>query len=284
MSTANVNNLTQLDVALQERLEACRNIIRTLGRVCVAFSGGVDSSLLLALAAETLGHKNVLAAMAVGTIFPQWERQAGKKFAQHLGVELVEIETPQLTDPRFTANPTDRCYYCKTRILGRLKALAAERNIAAVATGSNASDTSDFRPGLRAEEQMGVRRPLLEAGLTKDNIREISRAMNLEGWNRASSACLASRIPYGQPITEQKLRRVEQAELVLRGLGFEHCRVRDHTPIARIEVPAEVVARAIELRGEIVKALKRLGYTYIALDLEGFRSGSMNETLPPSAD
>ena len=284
MSTANVNNLTQLDVALQERLEACRNIIRTLGRVCVAFSGGVDSSLLLALAAETLGHKNVLAAMAVGTIFPQWERQAGKKFAQHLGVELVEIETPQLTDPRFTANPTDRCYYCKTRILGRLKALAAERNIAAVATGSNASDTSDFRPGLRAEEQMGVRRPLLEAGLTKDNIREISRAMNLEGWNRASSACLASRIPYGQPITEQKLRRVEQAELFLRGLGFEHCRVRDHTPIARIEVPAEAIARAIELRGEIVKALNRLGYTYIALDLEGFRSGSMNETLPPSAD
>jgi uncharacterized protein len=268
---------------LDEKLDNCRRILRDLGSVVVAVSGGTDSSFLLALAAGALGPQKVLAAVAVAGIFPERELQAARQIAKQVGVELVELATSPLTDAKFTSNPPDRCYYCKSRLLSRLKELAAERGFAHVATGTNADDAKDYRPGARAEKQMAIRCPLQEAQLTKEEIRLASRQMGLATWNSPSNACLATRIPYGQEITAEKLSRIERAEETLRGMGFSHLRVRDHDPVARIEVPADEIARTVEMREKIVPALRNLGYTYVTLDLQGLRSGSMNEALEPDA-
>ena len=184
-----------------------------------------------------------------------------------LGVELTEVKTRELHDPKFTADPPNRCYHCKSGLLNALKELAAERGAAAVLTGANADDTGDFRPGL-------------DAGFTKADSRAASRAMGLETWDEPSAACLVTRIPYGEEITPERLARIERAESYLHEKGFRQCRVRDHGAVARIEVPAEEMARLMQLRGQLTPVLRELGYTYVAADLEGFRSGSMNETLP----
>ena len=274
------DRFANLPSALREKLGRCRKILLSLRRVIVAFSGGTDSSLLLAMSADALKAENVLAAMAVSTIFPQRELKTAREIARLVGVEFREFETPQLTDANFTANPTDRCYYCKMMILGRLKKLACEDDYVAVVTGTNADDGGDYRPGRRAEEQMGVRCPLAEAGLTKADIRAAAKAMNLPNWNLPAFACLATRIPYGMEITDKKLSRIEQAEDVLRSLGFVQFRVRDHGAIARVEVPADFIEQAASMRNSITEPLKAIGYTYVTLDLEGFRSGSMNEEIP----
>ncbi len=262
-----------------DRIAACREIIRKLGSAVVGFSGGVDSTLLLRLAAEELGTDNVLAVTGVSPIHPEHERRTARRIAEKLGVELLEVETDEMSDRTFTSNPPDRCYHCKLAIFGQMKQIADERGLAVVVSGANADDTGDYRPGLRAEEELGIRRPLLEAGLGKEDIRAASRMLGLETADKPSSACLASRVPYGDEITPEKLARIEKAEAVLRDMGFQQCRLRDHGKIARIEVPPDQIDRAFELRGDIVAAVKLLGYSYVTLDLEGFRSGSLNETL-----
>jgi len=268
-----------LEPHTQTKLNACREILADLGSVVVAFSAGVDSTFLVALAAETLGGRNVLAAMGVSPSLAARERHQGRELARLIGIELVEVETGELSDPNYASNPANRCFYCKKDLFGRLANLAAERGFLAVASGANADDIGDFRPGLEAGRQMGVRNPLLEATLTKEEIRAASRAMGLPTWDKPSSACLASRVPYGQPLTAPRLSRIEKAEDILKDLGFRQCRVRDHDTLALIEVEAEDIYKAARLRRSIVSAFVALGYNYVALDLKGFRSGSMNEVL-----
>ena len=269
----------EMDSEVQHRMDRSRAILRSLESVVVAFSAGVDSTFLLALAVETLGAKNVLAAMGISPSLARRERQAGRNLAHRIGAELVEIETAELSNPDYRANPPDRCFYCKSDLFGRLTKLAAERGFRAVVSGANADDTGDFRPGLKAARQLGVRSPLLEAGLRKDDIRAASRAMHLPTWNKPAMACLASRVPYGQEVTEEALGRVESAEDALKALGFAQCRVRDHYPVARIEVAVNDLPAVVESGKRIVEALKSTGYKYVTLDLEGFRSGSLNEVL-----
>ena len=264
---------------LQRKLDTCRGILRDLRRVVVAFSAGVDSTFLLALAVDTLGPANVLAAMGISPSLASREHQAGRELARQIEAELVEIPTGELDDPNYAANPARRCFYCKHDLFSRLAELAAQRGFETVLSGANADDTGDFRPGMEAAADLGVRSPLLEAQLTKADIRAASREMGLETWDKPAMACLASRVPYGQEITQDKLSQVERAEAVLADLGLTALRVRHHGPVARIEVPDADLARAVELREKIVPALKGLGFAYVALDLQGFRSGSMNEML-----
>jgi uncharacterized protein len=267
---------------LQSKVDRCRTMLRSLQSVVVAFSAGVDSTFLLALAVETLGDEKALAAMGISPSLASRERQAGRNLAHQLGAELVEIETSELADPNYSANPPDRCFYCKSDLFGRLTKLAAERGFRAVVSGANADDTGDFRPGMKAAKALGVHSPLMQAGLTKDDIRAASRAMHLPTWNKPAMACLASRVPYGRKVTEEVLGRIESAEDALKALGFDQCRVRDHYPVARMEIPPDKLLAAVESRPLIVEALKSVGYTYVTLDLEGFRSGSMNAVLPES--
>jgi len=269
----------KLDKDTQRKIRACQEALRQAGRMLVAFSGGVDSTFLLALASATLGGQNVLAVLGVAPIFPVWERDEARELAGKLGVRLLELQTCQLDDPTFLANPKDRCYHCKLSTFGRLVELARQRGFDAVASGTNADDTGDYRPGLKAEEELGILRPLLDAGLRKKEIRAASAALGLATWAKPTYACLATRIPYGQPITAARLLRIEQAELALRELGFAGSRVRDHDDVARLEVPAELIERAAGMREQIVQRLKKLGFSYVALDLEGYRTGSMNEVI-----
>lgn len=258
-----------------------RSLVRGLGSVVVAYSGGVDSSVVLAVAREELGPGGVLAVTATSEMYPDEELEQARVLAERLGVRHLVLETDELERADFRANPPDRCYYCKLELFGRLVEIARQEGFAAVADGVNRDDQLDFRPGMAASDELGVRHPLLEAGLSKEAVRSLALRLGLESWSKPAMACLSSRIPYGEEITREKLARVRSAERYLNEQGFEGLRVRHHGHLARIEVPAGQLTRMMEeqLREPVVRRFKELGFTYVTLDLEGFRSGSMNEVL-----
>ncbi len=264
-------------------LESLLGALRPLESVAVGFSGGVDSTVVVAAAAQALGRENTLAVTAASETLPARELAESRRLAAGLGIHLEVIRTRELDNPDFAANGPNRCYYCKTELWRRVRLLAREKGLAHVADGVNADDLGDFRPGITASDEAGVVHPLARIGAGKRQVRLLARQLGLENWDKPAQACLSSRFPYGAGLTPAALARVEQAEEFLRSQGFKKLRVRDHGSTARIEVPPSELVRlaASGLRQQAVSYFKKLGYTYVALDLEGFRSGSMNETLKP---
>ncbi len=258
-----------------------QEIVADLANVVVAFSGGADSALLLKISLDTLGPEHVLAAIGRSGSLPKSELDGALAFARTHGAPVRIVDTEEMADPNYAANPVDRCYFCKTELFDRLRSVADEVGFQHIVTGAIADDDGDWRPGLKAGRERGVRAPLAEAGLTKVDVRAISRRMGLETWDKPAMACLASRFPYGEAITEEKLKTVEQAETILREMGFRQYRVRHHGDLARIELGTDEIARALadDVRTALFDRIKALGYTYVSLDLEGYRSGSMNEVI-----
>lgn len=252
-----------------------------MGSVAVGYSGGVDSTLLLKVAVDVLGQR-ALAMIGRSETYPSREFDEAMVLAQDLGARTVVVQTEETDVIKFQENPPDRCYFCKTELFGKLDALAAQEGIAWIADGTITDDTGDFRPGMRAKDENDVRSPLLEAGLSKNDVRAISKHLGLPTWDKPSFACLSSRFPYGMGITRENLTRIDKAETFLRDLGFRSLRVRFHDEnTARIELDAGEMTRLLDadLRSRIVEEMKSLGFTYVTLDLQGFRSGSMNEVL-----
>jgi pyridinium-3,5-biscarboxylic acid mononucleotide sulfurtransferase len=270
-----------MEQKLKAKQDQLREIVLAMERVLVAYSGGVDSSLLLKVASDTLGSQNVLAVTALSPLYPEREVATAKEVAQGMGVRHIFIESNELEIEGFSANPPNRCYYCKRELFERLANLAKEEGFLFTVEGSTLDDEKDHRPGRAAVRELGVRSPLQEAGFTKDDVRELSRALGLPTWDKPSFACLASRFPYGEEITPENLRRVDEAEDFLFGLGFKQVRVRHYQTLARIEILQEEMGRMMDpdLREKVVRHLKKIGYRYVTLDLQGFRSGSMNEVL-----
>jgi len=269
------------DESLRDKHEKMRDCIRSLGRVAVAFSGGVDSTFVLKVAVDVLGPENVLAVTGVSSSLARRELQAAKTLAESLGVRHLLIDPGEFADADYLANPANRCYFCKSALYARMEEILASHDLAAALNGTNVDDLGDHRPGLDAAREHGVRSPCVEAGLSKAEIRTLSAEMGLPTFDKPASPCLSSRVPYGERITPAKLRMIEQAENFLHDLGVRECRVRHHDTLARIEVSPYWIERLMrpEMRARIDAAFSEFGYQYVTIDLRGFRSGSLNEVI-----
>ena len=259
------------------------SVLRDVRRALVAFSGGVDSSFLLRYTVDVLGRDSVLAVTVRTPLLPQGEAEGALELARSWGVQASSIQMDPLSEPSVARNTPDRCYLCKKLIFTRLSGMAKHKRIPWILDGTNADDGSGFRPGIKALDELGIRSPLREAGLTKDQIRSESERLGMPTWDRPSSPCLATRFPYGNPISLEAVARVDRGEKYLKSLGFGVVRVRVHGDVARVEVPADRIGDLVRegIREGIVAVFKEIGFRYITFDLQGFRSGSMDEVLQP---
>jgi uncharacterized protein len=271
------------DFPRHPKLAHLHEILKEMESVLIAFSGGVDSSFLLRVARDALGE-NTAALTALSPTYPEHELQAARQFAADLGVSHILVESNELKIENFAQNDTRRCYYCKSELFRILRKEADQRRIKTLCDGSNVDDMGDFRPGMQAAQEKGVRHPLIEAGLSKQEIRELSRELGLATYQKGPMACLSSRFPYGTEITEARVRQVARCEELLRAMGYDPFRVRYHGEIARIEIQRSHFDRLLrkDHLGRVMETFKKAGFVYVTLDLEGFRSGSMNEVLPLS--
>lgn len=268
-----------MDKELADKWEALVREIRELGSCVIAFSGGTDSTLLFAVAKEVLGDR-VLAITATSATYPMREREEAITLAKLINGRHQLIESEEIDLPGFAANPSNRCYFCKSELFSKLRAIADAERLAHVIDGNNRDDCADYRPGRQAAREQGVRSPLDVAGFTKFDVRALSREMGLPTWDKPAYACLSSRFPYGTEITREKLHQVEAAEDGLRKLGMRIVRVRHHDTVARVELGETEFAQAVGLlRADVVRIVKDAGYAYVSIDLQGYRTGALNETL-----
>jgi len=268
-----------------EKLEKLKEIISECGKAVVAFSGGVDASLLLSVAHEVLGG-DVLAVTVVSSFMPSHEKKEASEIARLIGARHKIVEIDENDIEGFTDNPPDRCYICKKYLFSQVLGIAEVEGITCVMDATNADDTGDYRPGLRALEELEIRSPLMEAGLTKDEIRQLSKERDLPSWGKPAMACLATRVPYDEKITKEKLHQIDDAEEFLRSLGYGNCRVRHHGDLARIEVSPKRIGQLMkpDQRRQVTEHLKGLGFKYITVDIQGYRMGSLNEAIRGGKD
>ncbi|TFH42457.1 MAG: ATP-dependent sacrificial sulfur transferase LarE [Chrysiogenales bacterium] len=271
-----------MEAHLEEKYGTLVEIIKSIGKACIAYSGGVDSSLLVKVCADTLDTKKILAVTGVSEIFTPSEAFIAGELARSMGVRCTTLKTAEMKDHDFLKNDGDRCYHCRSGFYRDLVLVARAHGFAVIIDGSNLDDREDYRPGRRAAEEFGIRSPLLDAGMGKEDVRALSRELGVPGWDRPANPCLASRIPYGTPITKERLDAVEKSEEFIRSLGFKEVRVRHHDDIARIEIPIPDMARFLEkgCRELVEHFIKGLGFKWVSLDLGGYRMGSLNSVLP----